>query len=99
MTSPTAALRGAIAAALFLFLACATGSGQRGSAPPERNVLIVVWDGLRPDAIDAGDTPNLLRLREAGTAFTDNHSTYTTFTMMNSARVATGGFPGTPGPS
>src|SRR5438128_1041607 len=46
MTRPrTAAVRGA-SAALFLFLACATGSGQRGSAPPERNVVIVVWDGL-----------------------------------------------------
>ena len=98
MTTPrTEALRGAIAAAVFLFLSCATGSGQRGSAPPERNVLIVVWDGLRPDAIDAARAPNLARLREAGTEFTDNHSTYPTFTMMNSASFATGGFPGTTG--
>src|SRR5437763_431718 len=97
MTRPrTAAVRGA-SAALFLFLACATGPGQRSSAPPERNVLIVVWDGLRPDAIDAARTPNLARLREAGTEFTDNHSTYPTFTMMNSASFATGGFPGTTG--
>src|SRR2546421_5319737 len=97
MTRPrTAAVRGA-SAALCLFLACATGSGQRSSAPPERNVLIVVWDGLRPDAIDAADNPNLARLREAGTEFTDNHSTYPTFTMMNSASLATGGFPGTTG--
>src|SRR2546421_12250098 len=93
MTRPrTAAVRGA-SAVLFLFLACATGSGQRGGAPPERNVVIVVWDGLRPDAIDAADTPNLVRLRDAGTEFTDNHSTYPTFTMMNSASFATGGFP------
>src|SRR5207244_10514519 len=75
----------------------ATRSAQRSSAPPERNVLIVVWDGLRPDAIDAARTPNLARLREAGTEFTDNHSTYPTFTMMNSASFATGGFPGTAG--
>src|SRR5256885_7474832 len=94
MTSPTAALRGAIAAALFLFLSCATGSGQRGSAPPERNVLIVVWDGLRPDAIDAARAPNLARLREAGTEFTHNHSTHPPFTMMNSASFATGRLPG-----
>ena len=98
MTTPrTEALRGAIAAAVFLFLSCATRSAQRSSAPPERNVLIVVWDGLRPDAIDAARTPNLARLREAGTEFTDNHSTYPTFTMMNSASFATGGFPGTTG--
>ena len=51
MTTPrTAALRGAIAAAVFLFLSCATRSAQRSSAPPERNVLIVVcvaaWIGV-----------------------------------------------------
>ncbi|MFL5312853.1 MAG: alkaline phosphatase family protein [Myxococcales bacterium] len=92
----TAAMRGA-SGALFLFLSCVTGSGQRGGAPPEKSVVIVVWDGLRPDAIDAADTPNLVRLRDAGTEFTDNHSTYPTFTMMNSASFATGGFPATTG--
>ena len=92
-----AALRGAIAVALCLFVACATAASRPAAAPPERNVVIVVWDGLRPDAIDAADTPNLARLREAGTEFTDHHSTYPTFTMMNSASFATGGFPGTTG--
>jgi arylsulfatase A-like enzyme len=63
------------------------------SPPPDRSVIIVVWDGLRPDAIDPGDAPNLARLRDAGVDFTDNHSTYPTFTMMNSASFATGAFP------
>ncbi len=95
--SRKAALRSSIAAALLLFGACATAPGRRAGAPPDRNVLIVVWDGLRPDAIDPADTPNLARLRDAGTDFTDNHSTYPTFTMMNSASFATGGYPGTTG--
>jgi arylsulfatase A-like enzyme len=97
MTSPRMVAPRGLVAALVLFLACATDSGKRGGAPPERNVVIVVWDGLRPDAIGAEDTPNLLRLREAGVEFTDNHSTYPTFTMMNSASFATGGYPGTTG--
>src|SRR5437867_157468 len=99
MTRPwKAALRGAVAAASFVFfLACATAPGRPESAPPERNVVIVVWDGLRPDAIDPEDTPNLARLREIGTEFADHHSTYPTFTMMNSASFATGGFPDTTG--
>jgi arylsulfatase A-like enzyme len=92
-----AALCGAIAAALTLFAACATAPGRPAAAPPERNVVIVVWDGLRPDAVDAEATPNLARLRETGTEFADHHSTYPTFTMMNSASFATGGFPGTTG--
>src|SRR5467141_1112587 len=91
-----APLRGAIAFAISLFLACATTS-RPAATPPERSVVIVVWDGLRPDAIDAADTPNLARLREGGAEFTDHHSTYPTFTMMNSASFATGGFPGTTG--
>jgi arylsulfatase A-like enzyme len=91
-----AALRGAIAASFFLFFSCASAPG-RPEEPPARNVVIVVWDGLRPDAVDAEDTPNLFRLREIGTEFADHHSTYPTFTMMNSASFATGGFPGTAG--
>ena len=96
MTLPRNAARPA-AAALFLFAACATASGRRDEAAPQRNVIVIVLDGLRPDAIDPSETPNLARLRDSGTDFTDNHSTYPTFTMMNSASFATGGFPGTTG--
>src|SRR5262249_17417467 len=41
------------------------------SPPPDRSVVIVVWDGLRPEAVDAAETPNLARLRDAGVDFTD----------------------------
>jgi arylsulfatase A-like enzyme len=61
-----------------------------------RNVLVVVWDGLRPDFVGA-DTPNLVALRESGVDFTDHHSTYPTFTMMNAASFATGAYPETAG--
>ncbi len=67
-----------------------------GQAPSHR-VIVFVWDGLRPDSINATDTPNLLALKQGGVEFTDNHSTYPTFTMMNAAAFATGSFPGTTG--
>jgi arylsulfatase A-like enzyme len=67
------------------------------SAQSERKVIIFVWDGLRPDSVTPTDTPNLYALRDAGVDFTDNHSTYPTFTMMNAASFATGGFPGSTG--
>src|SRR5438874_4000662 len=89
--------RRCVAAVLFLFAACATVPEKRSSAGADRSVIIVVWDGLRPDTIDASLTPNLARVRQEGTEFADNHSTYPTFTMMNSASFATGGFPGTTG--
>jgi arylsulfatase A-like enzyme len=81
---------------LSIALVCAA-CGHVGPAnphiPPGRNVIIVVWDGLRPDAITALDTPNLVALRDRGTDFTANHATYPTFTMMNAASFATGAFP------
>lgn len=67
------------------------------SPPPDRAVIVIVWDGLRPDVIDPADVPNLARLRDGGVDFTDNHSTYPTFTMMNAASLATGAFPGATG--
>ncbi len=55
--------------------------------------IIMVWDGLRPDSVNATDTPNLYALRQAGVSFNDNHSTYPSFTMMNAASLSTGAFP------
>jgi arylsulfatase A-like enzyme len=66
------------------------------SLSPTRTI-IMVWDGLRPDSVNATDTPNLYALRQAGANFTDNHSTYPTFTMMNGSSFATGSFPKTSG--
>ena len=59
--------------------------------------IIMVWDGLRPDSVNATDTPNLYAMRKSGAEFSDNHSTYPTFTMMNGSSFATGSFPKTSG--
>ncbi len=67
-------------------------------ATPAKRVIVFVWDGLRPDSVTAADTPNLYALRtRSGVFFSDNHSTYPTFTMMNAASLATGSFPGATG--
>jgi hypothetical protein len=61
-------------------------------------VIIFVWDGLRPDSINAQVTPNLARMRDQlGANFTDNHSVFPTFTMMNASAFATGSYPATHG--
>ncbi len=85
--------RGMIALALLVGII----QSASDAAAQDRNIIIFVWDGLRPDSINPTDTPNLHALREAGVEFTDNHSTYPTFTMMNAASFATGGFPGSTG--
>jgi hypothetical protein len=65
---------------------------------PKKKVIIFVWDGLRPDSVSAQVTPNLARMRDqAGVNFTDNHSVFPTFTMMNASAFATGSYPGTHG--
>src|SRR5438045_6386505 len=81
--------------AALLLATCATASRRPGEGPP-RNVIVLVWDGLRPDFIGP-DTPNLVALRDSRVDFTDHHSTYPTFTMMNAARLATGAYPRTVG--
>jgi arylsulfatase A-like enzyme len=72
-------------------------SGTTPAAPAATRTIIMVWDGLRPDSVNATDTPNLYALRQSGVNFSDNHSTYPTFTMMNSSSFATGSFPKTSG--
>lgn len=69
--------------------------GLAHAAPPAHHrVIVFVWDGMRPDAISLDDTPNLLALSQRGVFFSDNHSTYPTFTMANASSFATGAFPG-----
>ena len=87
-------------------LLAACGSDSNGTTAPTSNAssastatrtIVMVWDGLRPDSVNATDTPNLYALRQSGVNFSDNHSTYPTFTMMNSSSFATGAFPKTSG--
>ena len=64
------------------------------AAAPSHRVIVFVWDGMRPDAISAEDTPNLLALAARGSVFEDNHASYPTFTMANASSFATGAFLG-----
>ncbi|WP_374690326.1 alkaline phosphatase family protein [Accumulibacter sp.] len=75
----------------------AMAAGIPAKHAAKNKIIIFVWDGLRPDSISEADTPNLARLRAEGVTFTDNHSTYPTFTMINAASIASGGLPGTTG--
>lgn len=78
---------------IIAFLICSTAAYAVNlpSHPGKADYIIIfVWDGLRPDSVTAQDTPNLYKLMQNGTQFTDNHSSYPTFTMMNAASFATG---------
>src|ERR1039458_2694364 len=62
-----------------------------------RIVILMVWDGLRPDLVTARDTPNLYEMEHQGTRFDRHHSMYPTLTMVNAAALATGASPGVNG--
>jgi len=69
---------------------------QQGASAPRR-VIIFVWDGLRADDVTPENMPNYFALARSGVVFADHHAVYPTFTMMNSASIATGTYPGTHG--
>ena len=101
MKLSTGLFAGAIA--LLWLGGCAGDSDKTPSSPTPTaaggatRTIIMVWDGLRPDSVNATDTPNLYALRQSGVNFSDNHSTFPTFTMMNGSTFATGSFPKTSG--
>src|SRR5205823_12234271 len=66
---------------------------QQDTGPAARRVIIFVWDGLRTDDLTPEITPNYFALARSGVVFADHHAVYPTFTMMNSASIATGTYP------
>src|SRR5579864_774530 len=59
-----------------------------------RIMILMVWDGLRPDLVTQRDTPNLFRLAREGVRFDRHHSIFPTLTMVNATALATGAPPG-----
>ena len=73
------------------------GAPQQDAGSAARRVIIFVWDGLRTDDVTPENMPNYFALARSGVVFADHHAVYPTFTMMNSASIATGTYPGVHG--
>src|SRR5919197_1593169 len=73
------------------------GAQQQEAGSTARRVIIFVWDGLRADDVTAENMPHYFALARSGVVFADHHAVYPTFTMMNSASIATGTYPGVHG--
>ena len=80
-------LLGWIIAAVGAQLACAERSNDR------RQVVLVVWDGMRPDFVSEENTPALWRLSKEGVFFRNHHAVYPSATEVNGAALATGVYP------
>jgi hypothetical protein len=57
---------GILSCALFACEVMHKVEGGSGSVKPDHFVLFVGWDGVRPDTMEAADTPNIDRLRKSG---------------------------------
>lgn len=63
------------------------------SAGKAEHVVVVVWDGMRPDFISKKHTPTLYQLVGDGVMFQNHHSVYCTATEVNGTAIATGQYP------
>jgi len=88
-----------ILALLLVFIAAPTRAQDASAAHRGRGriVVLMVWDGLRPDFVTQRDTPNLFRLAREGVRFDKHHSIFPTLTMVNATALATGAPPGVNG--
>src|SRR5262249_48657086 len=80
----------------FLLLAVAAllgGTGVSAATDTPRHVVLVVWDGMRPDFVTEKYAPTLNKLAHDGVRFRNHHSVYPTATDVNGAALATGCYP------
>jgi arylsulfatase A-like enzyme len=69
--------------------------GVAADAPnPARHIVVVVWDGMRPDFISEKTTPTLWKLGREGVTFRNHHAVYPSATMVNGTALVTGVYPG-----
>ena len=58
-----------------------------------RHVVVVVWDGMRPDFVSEQNTPVLWKLARDGTIFRNHHAVYPSATEVNGVALTTGVYP------
>lgn len=63
------------------------------SAAHAKHVVLIVWDGMRPDFVRAENAPTLTALAHDGVFFRNNHAVYPSSTNVNGAVLATGDYP------
>ena len=61
---------------------------------PAEHVVLVVWDGMRPDFVAPQYCPNLYALATNGVFFRKHHPAFISSTEVNGAALATGSHPG-----
>ncbi|MGA7150919.1 MAG: alkaline phosphatase family protein [Pseudolabrys sp.] len=81
----------------LLFLIVCASAPAMVPAKPQRHVVVVVWDGMRPDFVTEQNTPTLWKLAREGITFRNHHAVYPSATMVNGTAIVTGTYPGKSG--
>jgi predicted AlkP superfamily pyrophosphatase or phosphodiesterase len=89
------------ALAILFAVAIALSRGEPGFANEKvrakRHVVVIVWDGMRPDFVSEENTPGLWKLAHEGVIFRNHHAVYPSATMVNGTALVTGIYPGKSG--
>jgi arylsulfatase A-like enzyme len=67
--------------------------GRAADKGHAEHVVVVVWDGMRPDFISREHTPTLYQLAQDGTFFQHHHPVYISTTEVNGTALNTGEHP------
>ena len=70
-----------------------TPAAKVPALPRAEHVVVVVWDGLRPDSITEEGTPTLFKLARDGVFFARHHCVFPSSTEVNGTAIATGCYP------
>jgi arylsulfatase A-like enzyme len=65
----------------------------QAASAADHHVVLMVWDGMRPDFVNASNTPTLSALASRGVFFANNHPVYVSSTEVNGTALATGAYP------
>src|SRR2546422_4716295 len=71
---------------------CALVPGAQPANQSHR-VVVVVWDGMRPDFVSEQNTPALWKLSREGVTFRNHHAVYPSATIVNGTALVTGVYP------
>jgi predicted AlkP superfamily pyrophosphatase or phosphodiesterase len=82
---------------LFTTLVSVLAAANLFAAGRAHHVVVLVWDGMRPDFVTEEDAPTLFGLARQGVTFKNHHPVYISATIVNGTALATGVYPGQSG--
>ena len=83
----------ALVVSLFVCFGFSSLAKSDSSATQSSHVVVMVWDGMRPDFVTEQYTPTLWRLAQSGVVFRRHHPVYFSATNVNGVALATGMYP------